>query len=328
MSETTLLAENPAETMRKAMETLGSHADLPTPENFDLSHPHLVVLPEGRTVKNLTDYHRQLAEFLKPMRRKGTAKLKDLQSFIAWSNRFKGDTSAIYANPVMTDPSLTCIADYHAEAPADVATTTGDPSARHCHHKAVYNFPLSDEWKAWMKISGETLDKNEMGEFIEAHALDVLNPTPALLEGKESKQNENWENRLIEIAQKLEGRFGTLAQLLAMSRQFQVHETSNLTVKTNRDSGEQEIQFLNEHKDAEGQPLKIPNLITIAIPVFLNGAPYRMAVRFRYRKNGASVKFIMSVHNPEKVFEAAFDEAVQEAHEHTSLPVFVGTPES
>ncbi|SMP31995.1 DUF2303 family protein [Shimia sagamensis] len=328
MSDTEILAENPAETMRKAMETLGSHADLSIPDNFDMSQPHLVVLPDGRKVEDLTEHHRKLAEFLKPMRRKGTANPKDLQSFIDWSNRFKGDTSAIFANPVMSDPSLTCIADYHAGAPADVTTPNGDPSARHCHHKAIYNFPLSDEWKAWMEISGQAQDKDVMGEFIESHALDVVDPTPALIKGIEAENNQPWENRLIEIAQKLEGRFGKLAELLSMSRQFQVHETSNLSVKTNRDSGEQEIQFLNEHKDADGQPLKIPNLITIAIPVFLNGAPYRMAVRFRYRKSGSSVKFIMSVHNPEKVFEAAFDEAVTQAHENTKLPVFVGTPES
>jgi hypothetical protein len=113
-----------------------------------------------------------------------------------------------------------------------------------------------------------------------------------------------------------------------MSKRFQVYETSNLTVATNRDTGEAEIQFLNEHKGVDGKPLNIPNLIVIAIPVFLGGAPYRMPVRFRYRKTGSSVNFILSVYNPEKAFEAAFKEAVQTAHEKTGLMALFGSPEA
>jgi hypothetical protein len=113
-----------------------------------------------------------------------------------------------------------------------------------------------------------------------------------------------------------------------MSKQFQVYETSDLKIVSNRDTGEGEIQFLNEHKGADGQPLKIPNLIIIAIPVFLNGAPYRMPVRFRYRKTGGQVKFILSIYNPEKSFEAAFDEAVAEATVATELLTLMGSPEA
>ena len=167
-----------------------------------------------------------------------------------------------------------------------------------------------------------------MGEFIEANAKDVMDPTPAILGGKESDSHEPWENRLIRTAQQIEGRFGQLHQLLAMSKQFQVYETSDLKVSTNRDSGEAEIQFLNEHKTADGKPLNIPNLIIITIPVFQGGAPYRMPVRFRYRKSGATIRFILTVYNPEKAFEAAFEEAATEARDKTDLPLFYGTPES
>ena len=36
----------------------------------------------------------------------------------------------------------------------------------------------------------------------------------------------------------------------------------------------------------------------------------------------------MSIYNPEKAFEAAFNEAVAEATEATELPTFMGTPEA
>ena len=326
--DTLATIENPAETMRKVMAELGKHETIDaTPDDDVYNSATLITLPEGRKVEDLTSKMRSAAEYLKPARRMGTAQLKDMASFIAWTNRFKGESSALFANPSRSAPSITCVADYHVGGAPQI-TEYGDPTARHCHHRAVYGFPLSDEWKAWMEISGKGLDKDEMGEFIEANAKDILDPTTALISGKESDVVADWETRLIQTARQIEGRYGQLHQLLQMSRRFQVYETSDLTVKTNRDTGEAEIQFLNEHKDADGKPLQIPNLIIIAIPVFLNGAPYRMPVRFRYRKTGATVKFILSVYNPDRAFDDAFDEAVTKATEATGLPTFRGTPEA
>ncbi|MEP3035307.1 MAG: DUF2303 family protein, partial [Pseudoruegeria sp.] len=236
-------------------------------------------------------------------------------------------------NPVMSAPGLTCIADYHAQGDIDNINPDGDPTASHCHHRAIYDFPLSNEWKAWMAVTGagnqlpKTMSKDEMGEFIELHALDIMDPTPAIIQGNENDENESWENRLIQTSQKIEGRFGQLTQFLGMSKQFQIHETSNLTIVSNRETGEKEIQFVNEHKAPDGKPLRLPTLLIIAIPVFLGGAPYRMAVRFRYKKSGSNVVFTLQVLNPEKVFEAAFKEAVQTATDETGLLTLMGTPE-
>lgn len=327
-TQTIPAGENPAETMRKVMDEIG-HADaISFAEHHKHGEPFLVSVPKGREVHNLTAALQAIAERVKPFHRKGTAHLETLQSLVDWANRFKGETSALFANPDMTAPSLTCIADYHAGGAPVIDADLGDESARHCHHRGSYKFPLSDEWKAWMSVSGTPLEKDQMGEFIEANAKDVMDPTPGIIEGKENDTLQPWENRLIRTAQQIEGRFGQLHQLLTMSKRFQVYETSDLKVTTNRDSGEAEIQFLNEHKDADGKPLNIPNLIIITIPVFRGGAPYRMPVRFRYRKSGASVKFILTVYNPEKAFEAAFEEAALEAGDKTGLPLFYGTPET
>lgn len=321
-------AKSAAEIIRNVMQTIGHHEPVETPNDFDLTMPHLVAVPQHRKVEDLTQMHRAALEYLKPARRKGTARLDDLKSLIEWANRFKGDTSALFANPDMDAPTLTCIADYHAAGPANPTDPQGEDTARHCHHRATYAFPLSTEWKAWMKVSGEPLGKDDLGEFIEANAKDIMDPTPAVLENIESDKNAAWENRLIRTAQQIEGRYGQLAQLLAMSKRFQVFEKSNLTVSTNRDTGEAEIQFQNEHAGADGKPLQIPNLIIITIPVFLGSAPYRLPVRFRYRKMGGEVRFILSIYNPERAFEDAFKEAVAEATEGTNLPTFLGKPEA
>lgn len=330
MSEDIRPPENPVETMRNVMAELGRVDYVKTDESVGVYSPLLITVPQGRKVENLTKAVRDAMEWLHPMQRRGTARLQSLDSLILWANRFKDADSALFADSAMARPSLTAIADYH-QAGAEGLPHLGSTNpvlARHGHHRAVYDFPLSDEWKAWNAISGKPLDKDEMGEFIEANAKDVFDPTPDMIAGKVKDTTAAWEARLIETAQKIEGRYGQLTQLLAMSRRFQVYETSNLEVKTNRDTGEQEIQFLNEHRDKDGAPLKVPNLIVIAIPVFRNGAPYRMPVRFRYRKTGASVKFILSIYAPERSFKDAFEEAANAAAEATGLPLFVGTPEA
>lgn len=317
-----------AEIMHKVMSEIGHHDDIATPDGYDITTPHLITLPSHRKVEDLTAAHRAAAEYLRPSRRRGVARLADIDSLVAWANRFKGETSALFAKPDLNSPTLTCIADYHASGAPDPTNPKGDPSARHMQHRAVYDFPLSDEWRAWMGVSGQPLEKDVLGEFIEAQAKDVMDPTPAILKGAISDKNEPWENRLIETAMKIEGRYGQLHQLLAMSKRFQVYETADLKVATNRDTGESEIQFLNEHKGPDGKPLNIPNLIIIAIPVFEGGALYRMPVRFRYRKAGAAVKFILSIYNPERAFKAAVEEAAQGARDATGLPLFFGTPET
>ncbi len=51
-----------------------------------------------------------------------------------------------------------------------------------------------------MKVSGQGLDKDDMGEFIEAQAKDIMDPTPAVLKGEQHDNNQPWENRLVETA--------------------------------------------------------------------------------------------------------------------------------
>ncbi|MFD1913830.1 DUF2303 family protein [Halodurantibacterium flavum] len=314
-----------AATESRAPEVMISH-----PGSGDITTPLITALPDGMRVHDFSDKWRAAEEALQPFRRKGTAVLQDLDSFIAWANRFKGETSAIFAEIASGGtPGLLCISDYLGHGAPVIDAESRDPTASHCLHKARYGFPISDEWKIWNGISGKPLSKNEFGEFIEANAKDLLDPTPALLDRKGSSQKvEPWEARMIEVAAQLQGRFGQYAALVQLSREFQVNETSNLSVSTNRDTGEQSIQFVDQHAAPDGQPIRIPNLFMIAIPVLDRGALYRLPVRFRYRKSGADIRFIIQIHNPDIALRDALDEAIARAGAETGLPVFFGKPEA
>lgn len=289
----------------------------------------LAAVPNDMTVRDLTPEIEKLATKLQPWRRTGTAKLTDLDSLIAWVNRHKGATSALFAT-VTGQPSLTCIADYLGEGAPIIDPTSRDPKASHMQHRAHYAFPLSDEWKIWKAVSAQTngLTGGELGEFVEANAKDLLDPTPNLLADTPGARGvEDWEIKMIEVARQLQGRFGQYQTLIQLARNFQVNEVSNVTASLNRDSGESSIQFLNEHQQPDGTPVSIPNLFMIAIPIFENGAFYRIPVRFRYRKAGATVKFIFTLHNADVCFRDAVDQALQRATDETALPLFRGTPE-
>lgn len=318
---------NIAETLLEHIPNLVGIDTLISPiDSAPMSNPLVFSQPEGRHTINLTAEWQAALQTLKPFVRKGQANLSDLQSLIDWANRFKGEASALFAT-ISDQPSLTAIIDYHGAGAPTHDPENGDPAAAYGRHRAIYKFPISDEWKLWLSISGKPLAKEEFGEFIEANAKDLLDPTPALLNPR-TPPTEEWETGMLRIAQQLQGRFGHYAALVQLSRAFQVHETSNLTVSMNRDSGEASVQFLNEHRDPDGAPLSIPNLFMIAIPVFAYGALYRIPVRFRYRKAGQDVKFIISLHNPHIAFRDAVDEAVTIAHQQTGLPVFRGTAET
>ena len=285
----------------------------------------IIALHQDMRPHDLTPQIDAIATKLQPWRRTGTAKMLDLASLIAWANRNKGDTSALFAN-TSKEPSLTCIADYLGAGAPVIDHFTRDPAASHCKHRATYTFPLSDEWKIWSSVSGKALTKAEFGEFIENNAKDLLDPTPALL-GSAHGEREPWEDRMIGVAAQLQGRFGQYATLVKMAREFQVNELSNITTTLNRDTGESSVQFLNEHQQPDGQAMTIPNLFMIAIPAFDRGAAYRLAVRFRYRKAGQEVRFIMSLYNPDVALDDALEEALDQARAETDLPLFRGIPE-
>lgn len=325
-------AENIAQTVAKIMEQNGSAGVINIERQAlglpSLNEPLLLAVPNGQTVQDVTEKLRAAQSFLKPFMKKGTATMQDLVSLIAWANRFKGENSALYANNSGEDVKLTCISDYHF-AGAPLIGEMGDPAARYGRHRAVYTFPLSRQWKAWRKQSGEMVSGKEMGEFLEDYILDVIDPPLSLTSpGIAGSEASDADLRLIDIARKLDGSFGTASQLMGMAKSFTVNETADYTVAHNSTTGEATVQIKSEHLDGNGQPIRVPKLFLIAIPVFENGPAYRLPVRFQYRKAGPTVKFVLTLHDPKHAMDHAFTEATQHAAESTALPLFLGTPEN
>lgn len=325
----TLEVQNIAETMRQTVEQLSKAEPIDTnADRTDLTAAHMLSVPNGRKVENVTEQMRKAATYLKPAQKTGTANFETLESFIGWTNRFKGEESVVFANQSRQAPSLTSVIDYHPEGAPQLDPKTGDENARYCRHRGLYEFPVSEEWKIWNAVAQKTLSKSDLGEFIEEHAKDIIDPSPTLMGNGNAATAEPWEKPLIEVAAKLQGRYGQFARLMEMSRHLEIYESSNLITRRNPDDGTVQMSFENENKDAEGKPLSIPNLFLIAIPVFDQGANYRLPVRFSFKKNGSAVSFRLTIYNPKAAFYDALKEAVNTTQEKTELPTFYGSPET
>ena len=124
-----------------------------------------------------------------------------------------------------------------------------------------------------------------------------------------------------------EATIATPQRLVELARGLQVHESSAVREVRNLSSGEAQISFTSEHTDGNGEPLRIPGLFLIGIPVFRNGPIYRIAARLRYRKTPAGVVFWYDLWRTDRVFDHAFSEACERAQVETELPLFFGKPE-
>lgn len=315
--------ENIAQTVRDLVARNGDTEILCGGPTAGIETPTLLSVPAGRTVQDVTQTFRSALEHLTPSRRKGTSEVYTLESLIAWADRFKGDGSlaALFAVPKLAEPSLTCVANWHAEGGANPLGI--DETAQHGDHRAVYRFPVSIEWQRWTGLAGKSLSKDELAEFLNLNIKDVVAPTPAML--GQGEPAEDWERQMIEIAALVDGRFASPRRLMELSRTFSATEATEFKHVRDRSSGEGMVIEATNHVDAAGDRVQIPNLFVIGIPVFDGGQSYPLAVQLLFTLRGG-LKFRVEVHDPETAFRHAFTRAAETARDQTGLPLLYGRP--
>lgn len=248
----------------------------------------------------------------KPRFRHGTAAMLTLDSLIEHANRFKDADSALFANDDRKAPSITSVLDYHPQGAIS--------SPRFGRHRATFNFPLSDEWKAWTESNKTVMKMATFAEFVEDRIIDIL----YLIPGEDELSDDL--TKFISAGGG-EAVIATPQRLVELSRGLKVNEESVVKEVVNLNSGEGQILFESQHTNGSGQPLRVPSLFLIAIPVFRNGPLYRMAARLRYRKTVEGIVFWYDLWRADRVFDHAFAEGCERACVETELPIFFGKPE-
>lgn len=263
----------------------------------------LVIVPTGRTIKSLKPL---LDEYLaKPERRRGTAKAYSLASFIALVSRFASPSSAVFADPDEETPSLTAVFDYNPAGPTDTDWL---------QHRAIYAPELSEEWTAWKEKNGELMNQTEFAQFIEDHATNLC---VANLDDPKIKT----------YADLVQGTFAEPHQLIQLSRGLEISVGIKVKSAVRLSSGEISVLWDETHSDGAGEPVKVPNLFQIMIPVFYAGEWYRLAAKLRYRISNGQTNWGYELVQPELAFKNAFEEMATKVGTDTTQPVFFGAPE-
>jgi uncharacterized protein YfdQ (DUF2303 family) len=118
-----------------------------------------VVLPDEASV-------RDMEEFLPaPIRKRGTVKLRDTDSFVAYVNAEKTEATRIYGN--LINPHFVAVFNDHGATPAWK------------DYRASYACPLSVEWQTWKGQSDKQMSQEQFAQFIEDNLPDIAQPPAA-----------------------------------------------------------------------------------------------------------------------------------------------------
>lgn len=272
-------------------------------------HGEIALVPKGMDLQSLKSLHDEWRT--SPERRRGEAKLLDAASFIAHTNRFKDDDTAIFCSPSEENPRFLSILDYHRAGPPN----TGEAARWGCH-RGSFAPALHDVWKAWKAVDGKAMEQGAFATLIEDRILDIAMPP------------EQEDGASAALVTALGGRVGTQSDLLANARRMRVTEQAEATNAQVLETGDTEIIYRSELRDGHGQPLRIASCFSVMAPVFEGGPAYRLWLRIRIRR--AEHKVMWTVHRwrPDLILRHAIDEMMHEIEEETGCPVLRGMPEN
>jgi uncharacterized protein YfdQ (DUF2303 family) len=289
------LAKNAAGATVLQIETEGLSKGLPPKVPILFDHR-----PNGVGLKALKD---EIERFrVEPERRRGTAHATTLKSFIDLILWHKDADSALFAKTDWPGPSLSAIVNYHQQ----------DKTARHLDHRIVYDFPVTDEFRAWVDRDAKPFNQSEFAAFIEEHASELASP----FDGERSEYEVLFKTS-----------FATPTDMVTLSRGLQVNIDAVVKNAVTLQSGEGEIQFVEEHRTAGGEKLIIPGLFMVAVPAFLDGEAIRLPARLRYRASGGKISWFYQLYRWKFWLRDRIQKDLSEVEAATELRGFEGSPE-
>jgi uncharacterized protein YfdQ (DUF2303 family) len=249
-------------------------------------------------IKDLIEAYR-----LRPERRRGTATVTTLQSFIDLVNRHKDDHSAVFAATAWPSPALTGVIDYHE--------AKGAP--RHGQHRVLYPFPVTEEIKAWIGNNGKSMEQAEFAAFLEEHAAELASP----FDGDRDIYEQLFKERL-----------ATPTELIALSRNLEVHVGGKFKRAERLSSGERTVEFVEEHTNTKGEKVDVPGAFMISVPAFVDSEAVRIPARLRYRATGGTIVWFYHLYRWEIFIRERVKHDLLQAGKETALPTFEGSPEA
>jgi uncharacterized protein YfdQ (DUF2303 family) len=251
-----------------------------------------------RSVKPLVEEFRQA-----PARRKGIARADTLVSFIELINRHKDDRSALFGRTSWPEPKLTAVLNYDS----------ADSDARFGDHRIEYAFPLTEEFRTWVKMNGEAMKQDVFAFFLEEHSAELAAPTDG--------ERTEFERLFGEA-------MATPSEVLSLSRHLEVFVNAKAKQGVRLQSGERQVEFSEEHVNAKGDAIAIPGVFMVSVPAFVDGEAVRIPARLRYRIKGGEIAWFYQLYRWESFLREQVGYDLATAASETGLPAYEGAPES
>ena len=284
---------NPLRAEADIVAALTRQADAVKTSNFPDAVPFTVV-PEGFTVH-------AIPRLDAPDRSKGTVKLRDADSFVAYVERHKTIRTTIYATidpaafvVVLNDHAPNDESRSKAITPAQAAKMASANAPGFRDWRAEFLVPASREWKLWNGSNRKEMGQIGFATFIEENLPDFFSP---------------------------EG-----ADMLEMALNFESAKTGSFRSAVRLSNGSVNLEYVDEVSG--NGAVKVPSVFKIGIPVFENEAARLLEARLKYRiGDGGKLAIWFELVRPHKVLEAAYREASEAIATKTGIKPLLGTPE-
>ncbi len=224
--------------------------------------------------------------------------LETRESFINYVNGYKTEFTRLFRDA----SGFAAIFDYHIPPSAIVVPPPpeGQPPAKPLGsplrkaHRAIYACPYSEQWLAWTGLDGRLVAQRDFAEFLEEHAIDVIEPASA---------------DLLEVATLLE-----------------VHRKINFLSGIRLGDGTNQLTYTEEDntKAAGKKAMTVPSEVALGIPVFKGEEPYRVRALLRYRLDDGKLHFVIKVANKASVLDDAMTQLSKAIESGTDLQIFAG----
>lgn len=256
-----------------------------------LGSPRTHNTPDARPYAVLPEGYtiEELPSAARPERPRAVVQLRDVASFVRYFNDHKTAASRIFAR---LDPALfLAVFDEFSE----VAEGDGVvwPQADWREFRAAFAVPASREWKLWNEVNLEQMSQLSFAEFLQDNLPDVTQPAGA--------------------------------DLLELALKFEAAQSGSYIANQRLQDGSHHLQWKADN-NASGS-VKLPEYITLSIPVFENEQPSELQARLRYRLKEGQLTLWYELVRPHKVLETAFRSAWDRIAAGTGAVILLGSPE-
>lgn len=256
-----------------------------------LGVPRQHTTPDGRPYAIVPDGYTvcELPRASVPERPRANVRLRDAASFIKYFMDHACYQSRIYAS---LEPAkfLAVIDDFRDFNDAG-ETIAGQSAWR--EFRAHFDIPASREWQLWHSANRKQMGQLAFAEFLQDNLPDVVQPDGA--------------------------------DLLQLALNFEASQAGNFIATQRLQDGSHNLQWRADNNSSGS--VKLPEQITLSIPVFENEQPSEVHARLRYRIKEGSLSIWYELIRSHKVLEQAFRATWDRIATECGDVILLGMPE-